>query len=122
MPTNARRCSLDICPECDSRLVQPQSIEMWGEGSWWLELRCPECDWIAADVFGQEDLAGLEKELARGHERLATDLMKLVRTNMSEYVDRFVLALAANAIHPMVFCPQHAEAAPQQEAKPTHTY
>ena len=101
--TDAPRTSLHICPECGSILVHPRAIEIWGEDSWWLELRCPECGWMSADVFRQQAIEEFEKELNRGHERLVADLMELVRINMSDYVDRFVYALAADAIHPMDF-------------------
>jgi hypothetical protein len=101
--TDAPRSSLHICPECDSRLGHPQSIEMWRTDSWRLELRCPECDWISAEVFGLDAIEEFEKELEQGHERLEADLMELIRMNMSDYVDRFVYALAADAIYPMDF-------------------
>jgi hypothetical protein len=54
-------------------------------------------------VFGQEDIEEVEKELDRGPEELTASLRKLVRVNMSEYVDRFVRALAADAVYPMDF-------------------
>jgi len=101
--TDAPRSSLHICPQCDSSLVHPRSIEMWAEDNWWLELRCPECHLIYADVVGQEAIEEFEKELDRGHERLTAELMELVRTNMSDYVDRFAYALAEDAIQPMDF-------------------
>jgi hypothetical protein len=58
---------------------------------------------IAADVFGQEDIEEVEKELDRGPEELTASLRKLVRVNTSDYVDRFVRALAADAVYPMDF-------------------
>jgi hypothetical protein len=42
-------------------------------------------------------------ELNRGHEELETELALLTQANMADYVDRFVTALAADAIHPMDF-------------------
>ena len=95
--------NLHICGECESKLVHPRAVETRGKDSWWLELHCPECRWIAADVFGQEDIDEFEKELARGHEELAASLLQLVRVNMSEYVDRFIQALEADAIYPIDF-------------------
>ena len=58
---------------------------------------------VAADVFGQEDIEKFEQELDGGHEELTAGLLELVRVNMSEYVDRFIQALTADAIYPMDF-------------------
>lgn len=79
------------------------TVETHGRDSWWLELHCPECHWVAADVFGQEDIEKFEQELDGGHEELTAGLLELVRVNMSEYVDRFIQALTADAIYPMDF-------------------
>ena len=95
--------NLHICGECESKLVHPRAVEARGMDSWWLELYCPECHWIAEDVFRPEDIEEFEKELDRGHEELTASLLELVRVNMSEYVDRFIRALTANAIYPMDF-------------------
>ena len=95
--------NLHICDECESELVHPRAVETRGNDSWWLERHCPECHWIGADMFGQEDIEEFAKELDRGHEKLRASLLELVRINMSEYVDRFIHALAADAIYPMDF-------------------
>jgi hypothetical protein len=95
--------NLHICGECESKLVHPLVVEARSMDSWWLELHCPECHWVAADVFRQEDIEKFEQELDRGHEELTASLLELVRVNMSEYVDRFINALAADAIYPMDF-------------------
>jgi hypothetical protein len=95
--------NLHICGECQSKLVHPRMVETRGKDSWWLELHCPECDWIAADLVAQGDIEEFEKELDRGHDELTASLLELVRVNMSEYVDRFIHALAADAIYPMDF-------------------
>ena len=95
--------NLHICGECESKLVHPRAVETVGPDSWWLELHCPECHWIEAAVFGQEDIEEFEKELDRGQAELTAGLLELVRVNMSEYVDRFIHALAADAIYPMDF-------------------
>jgi hypothetical protein len=95
--------NLHICGECESTLVHPLAMETRGEDSWWLELHCPECDWVGADIFGRHEIEVFETELDRGHEELTASLLELVRVNMSEYVDRFIHALTAEAIYPMDF-------------------
>ena len=95
--------NLHICGECESKLVHPRAMETRGSQSWWLELYCPECHSVAADVFGRDDIEEFETELDRGHGELTASLLELVRVNMSEYVDRFIHALAADAICPMDF-------------------
>ena len=68
--TDAPRTSLHICPECGSILVHPRAIEIWGADSWWLELRCPECGWMSADVFRQQAIEEFETRLGQAEHEL----------------------------------------------------
>jgi hypothetical protein len=94
---------LHVCATCNSALVYPQTVEEHGVSDWYLELRCPECGWADAGLFAQAVTEEFLNELNRGHEELETELALLTQANMADYVDRFVTALAADAIHPMDF-------------------
>jgi hypothetical protein len=94
---------LHVCTECESRLVYPTDWEEEGPDKWFVELHCPNCDWLGGGVFEQELLDEFDEELDRGMEELAADLGRLARANMADDVDRFVAALSAGAIQPMDF-------------------
>jgi DNA-directed RNA polymerase subunit RPC12/RpoP len=91
------------CPRCGSRLVQPLGIDQYGTERWRLDLRCPECDWAGSHIFTTHEIEAIEEELDRGCDELIGQLAEMVRTNMSDYVDRFVAALGTDAIQPMDF-------------------
>ena len=94
---------LHVCTECDSGLVYPTDWEEEGADKWYVELHCPNCDVHREGVFAQETVERFDEELDRGMEELAADLGRLSRANMADDVDRFVVALNADAIQPMDF-------------------
>ena len=94
---------LHICPECDRDLVYPVDWEEASATHWEVELRCPNCEWSTVGEFDQETVDRFDEELDRGTEALVRDLQRLMRANMEDEIDRFVVALAADAIWPMDF-------------------
>lgn len=106
-PTTARPASpevgLHVCPECASTLVAPVAWEQAGRSQWAVTLQCPNCEWWDADVFDEETVERFDEELDRGTEALVRDLLRLVRANMEDDVERFVTALRADAILPEDF-------------------
>ena len=94
---------LHICPRCDSKLVQP--IE-WGDvraDSCELALYCPNCRWSHTGTFRGEQLAELEDNLDSGFDELLRDLRRLRAANMTDAIERFADALAADLILPEDF-------------------
>jgi len=94
--------SLHICPECRSSLVAPVAWEQAGPHEWAVTIQCPNCEWWDADVFDDEAVERFE-ELDHGTEALVRDLLRLMRANMEDDVERFVTALRADAILPEDF-------------------
>jgi hypothetical protein len=94
---------LHVCPECASRLVMPVAWGEAGRAHWDVTLHCPNCDWIGGGVYGEELVERFDEELDRGTEALVRDLHRLMRANMEDEIDRFVAALAADAIWPEDF-------------------
>ncbi|MEA2374869.1 MAG: hypothetical protein QOD53_1332 [Thermoleophilaceae bacterium] len=94
---------LHVCVNCDSRLVYPVQWEEAGEKSWHVTLRCPECEWVEADVFSQDQCDRFDDELESGTDALTRDYKRLITANMSEEIDRFSAALQADAILPVDF-------------------
>lgn len=97
------RTGLHVCPECSSSLVYPLQWEEAGEDHWHVALRCPNCEWTSEGVFHQDTVDNFDEELERGTDELVGDLKQLMRANMSEEVERFSAALAADFILPEDF-------------------
>jgi len=94
---------LHVCPSCASKLVVPVAWEEAGSAHWDVTLHCPNCDWLGSGVFAEEVVERFDEELDRGTEALVRDLQRLMRANMEDEIDRFVVALAADQIWPMDF-------------------
>ncbi|HEX4806451.1 MAG TPA: hypothetical protein VFU94_11180 [Conexibacter sp.] len=102
-PLESAETGLHVCPQCASRLVAPVAWEQAGVREWAVTIQCPNCEWWDADVFDEETVERFDEELDRGTEALVRDLLRLVRANMEDDVERFVAALHAGAILPEDF-------------------
>ena len=94
---------LHVCLECSSDLVQPVDWQEAGPQHWNLRLRCPNCEVHRDGMFSQQAVEAFDKELDRGAEALTRDHKRLMQTNMAAEIERFVLALDADAILPEDF-------------------
>jgi hypothetical protein len=94
---------LNICLDCDSRLVYPVEWEEAGPENWSVVLQCPNCQACRDGVFTQDTVELFDEELDRGADALARDYKRLMRANMSDEIDRFAAALEAGAIVPEDF-------------------
>jgi hypothetical protein len=74
-----------------------------GRAHWDVTLHCPDCSWLGSGVYDEGLIARFDEELDRGTEALVRDLHRLVRANMEDEIERFVAALAADAILPEDF-------------------
>jgi hypothetical protein len=99
----ATTTELHVCPLCASELVTPVAWEEAGRAHWDVTLHCPNCDWVGGGVFDEDAVERFDEQLDRGTEALVHDLQRLMRANMEDQIDRFVAALAADAIWPMDF-------------------
>jgi hypothetical protein len=90
---------LHVCPECDSRLVQPTRWEQTAKrGHWRLWRRCPECEWRCDGIHGEREIDAFDETLDDGAEALAAELHELERESMREIAETFSTALAADLI------------------------
>jgi hypothetical protein len=94
---------LHVCLECASELVYPVQWEESGPENWSVLLHCPNCDLHREGIFTQQTVETFDEELDRGADVLARDYKRLMRANMAEEIDRFVGALAVDAILPEDF-------------------
>lgn len=94
---------LHRCIDCDSQLVYPVQWSESGPENWSVLLHCPNCDLYREGIFSQHTVECFDEELDRGADALARDYKRLMRANMAEEIDRFVGALATDAILPEDF-------------------
>jgi hypothetical protein len=102
-PEESSILGLNVCPECQSGLVQPVQ---WGEtagGFWELTLLCPNCEWLTEGVFSQDQVDEFEEHLDEGLAEMLADLRRLTQANMAEEIDRFTAALQTDLILPEDF-------------------
>lgn len=101
VPSETR--DLHVCPECDGQLVYPVDWEEHDAVHWLVSLRCPSCEWNDIDLYAQAAVDRFDEELDRGTEALVRDLKQLTRGNMEDEIERFVRALACDALLPEDF-------------------
>jgi hypothetical protein len=94
---------LHVCFNCGGELVYPLDWCEEGVRHWRIVLRCPECESRREGVFEQAAVELLDDELDRAAGALLGDLRRMTHANMSEEVDFFVRALAADLITPSDF-------------------
>jgi predicted sugar kinase len=94
---------LHVCPDCASPLVAPVAWDQAGPHEWAVTIQCPNCEWWDADVYDEETVERFDEELDRGTEALVRDLLRLMRANMEDDVERFLAALRVDAILPEDF-------------------
>ncbi len=94
-----RVTGLHICPECESRLVQPTCWEQTEDrGHWRLWRRCPECEWHCDSVHAEREIDAFDQELDKGTQALAEFLEELERESMQHAAHAFAAALEADLI------------------------
>ena len=103
IPSGGALRDLHVCHCCDRDLVYPVEWEEVSPTHWEVLLRCPNCEWSDLGVFDQLTVDRFDDELDRGTEALMRDLKRLTQANMEDEIDRFVLALGADAILPEDF-------------------
>jgi hypothetical protein len=96
--TVAQPEGLHVCLRCSGRLVYPLRWSEVGHRRWRLQLRCPECESISNGVFDRAIVERLDDELERATNALVDDLRRVTHANMSEEIEFFSRALAADLI------------------------
>lgn len=94
---------LAICERCSCALVEPTDWRGIGSGRWRVALRCPDCQHRSEGVFSQECVDRFDESLDDANAQIVRDLRRLEHANMTDAVERFIAALAADAILPEDF-------------------
>jgi len=102
-PAFRHREALHVCPTCESLLVQPVDWTQADAKHWQVELRCPDCEWRGAGIYGQDVVDRYDETLDEAMQAVLDDLQLLTRANMEEQVEHFVTALHADLVLPEDF-------------------
>jgi hypothetical protein len=102
-PGPAEDRDLWVCEQCACELVEPVDWAAAGPERWRVALCCPNCEYWTEGVFSQECVDRFDERLDEGTEVLVRELKQLQHANMAGDVERFVIALDANAILPEDF-------------------
>ena len=94
---------LHVCLDCGSELVQPVAWEEAGPESWSVLLHCPNCGVHREGVFSQACVEAFDEMLDQGADALAADYKRLMRSNLMDEIERFAIALEADAVLPEDF-------------------
>ena len=91
------------CLVCGSGLIYPVDWERNREGSWNIEIRCPNCELRRTIVLAREGVETLNRAIYLGTQELAHEADVTARSNFSEESRKLVDALLRDLILPMDF-------------------
>ena len=74
-----------------------------GPESWSVLLHCPNCGVHREGVFSQACVEAFDEMLDQGADALAADYKRLMRSNLMDEIERFAIALEADAVLPEDF-------------------
>ena len=101
--TATGNCALHECPVCHSDLVQAEEWKDLDDGTWSLNLRCPNCETRRCVVVDDEAIDAFDGELNAGTDEMVAWVDRLSRENFEAYIERFETALRNDAIMPEDF-------------------
>ncbi len=101
-PATHEHRELHVCPDCASELVHPVDWEEAG-AHWRIDLRCPNCERLHSGTWDHETVEAFDEALDQGTQTLVRDLRHLARANMEDAIERFSIALRADAVLPEDF-------------------
>ena len=91
------------CPTCGSRLLQLVNAEPHAPGGWNALLECPECWSVVDEWMDDAEIEAFDREFDDGVRAMVSELRRLTEEHMREDVERFTVALRADAILPEDF-------------------
>jgi len=95
--------TLAICPNCQSNCCHPLDWEEHYAERWHLTVVCGNCEFEITHITNYEELTEFDYWLDDCLAEIHMAYLNLMRENLSEYADKFVAALNADALLPMDF-------------------
>jgi transcription elongation factor Elf1 len=94
---------LEFCPACGADFVNPVEWTAVEDHSWWMLLRCAQCDHEREVVVGNADAERFDEALDRRADPIARTLHRLDVDRMKAWVETITVALQRDLIEPADF-------------------
>lgn len=91
---------LEVCPACDSHLVQPVAWSEAADEQWEIHLRCPSCDEERTGVWPRDVVERFDVALNHASDQVIDDIQRISADRMEAWAQTFTAALQAGAIFP----------------------
>ena len=90
--------SLEFCAACGADFVNPVEWNAVEDHSWWMRLRCAECQHEREVVVDNAEAERFDEALDRRADPIARTLHRLDRDRMKTWVDSITVALQRDLI------------------------
>jgi len=90
--------ALEICPACGADYVNPVEWNAVEDHSWWMLLRCAQCEVLREVVVDNEEAARFDEALDRRADPIARTLHRLDVDRMKAWVESVTVALQRDLI------------------------
>jgi len=90
--------TLEVCPACGTDFVNPVVWSAIEDHSWWMLLRCAQCEHEREVVVGNDEAERFDEALDRRADPIARTLHRLDVDRMKAWVDSVTIALQRDLI------------------------
>ncbi len=90
--------ALEICAACGADYVNPVEWHAVEDHSWWMRLRCAECEHQREVVVGNDEAERFDEALDRRADPIARALHRLDVDRMKSWVESLTVALQHDLI------------------------
>ena len=90
--------ALEFCAACGADFVNPVDWAAVEDHSWWMHLRCAQCDHEREVVVGNDEAARFDEALDRRADPIARTLHRLDVDRMRVWVESVTVALQRDLI------------------------
>jgi hypothetical protein len=89
---------LEVCAACGADYVNPVEWTAVEDHSWWMHLRCAQCEHQREVIVGNAEAERFDKALDRRADPIARTLHRLDVDRMKEWVETVTVALQLDLI------------------------
>ena len=90
--------NLEVCPACATDFVNPVEWTAVEDHSWWMLLRCAQCEHQREVVVDNDEAARFDEALDRRADPIARTLHRLDTDRMKTWVETLTVALQRDLI------------------------
>jgi hypothetical protein len=103
MRRRTRPDTLEFCAACGADFVNPVEWSAVEDHSWWMRLRCAQCEHQREVVVGNAEAERFDEALDRRADPIARALHRLDGDRMRAWVESITVALQRDLIDPADF-------------------